>query len=281
MNTTKKTSNIKHTTKKTSNIKHTTKKTSNTKDTIHRDGPINMQTIQKIRDIKFKKCIKLFCQDAQIRTMKSTFQSYESRLTYLQSSFLARVHMSQLTEAVVTKWIHWLKNHRTVHHISRKHFCHELRLLSVILNWYKNFIDNSFQMPITKKHQQMCFFKPHESRRPDYFIPIKQAKKWVRWLRKRHHNPVYGQLAVFMLLTGVRVGEASGLTWDDIDLNEGKARIVRRVRWDKITKRPALEQVTKTAQSARVLFLSKTLRDMLVRMKKKAVMPPIKRICFM
>ena len=213
----------------------------------------------------------LFYQEAQIRTMESTIQSYKSRVIYLRSSFLAHVPMSQFNGLAVTKWLNWLKNHRTAHNISRKTFCHELRLLSVILNWYKHFIDESFQVPITKKHQQMCFFKPNKPRRPDYFIPPKEVKKWLKWLKTNHRNPVYGQLAVFMLLTGARVGEAVGLTWEDIDLYEGKARIVRRVRWDKITKRPVLEQVTKTAQSARVLFLSKALKDILSEMKKKAI----------
>ena len=63
------------------------------------------------------------------------------------------------------------------------------------------------------------------------FIKPEDAKRWVEWLKEHRENPVYWQLATFMLLTGTRVGEACGLKWDAIDLEQGIVRIVRRVRW--------------------------------------------------
>ena len=71
-----------------------------------------------------------------------------------------------------------------------------------------------------------------------------------------------------MLLTGVRVGEACGLKWDAVDLEQGLVRIVRRVRWDQRTKHPFLEEVTKTSQSARILMLPEKLKSLLLEMKK-------------
>ena len=238
-----------------------------------------MNTINKNRDIKFRKCINLFFQFAQIRMMKSTVQSYESRFIYLRLSVLAGVKMCDLTGEFVTKWLNKLTTHPTANHKTRKNFFYELRLLNTILNWYKHFIDESFQIPITRKHWQMCVFKTNTPRIPDYFMKPKEAKKWVTWLKTNTRNPVYWQLAVFMLLTGARVGEAVGLTWEDIDLGEGIVRVIRRVRWDRRTKRPFLENVTKSSESARVLLLSNTVKAMLCEMKKKAV-TPVKTPCF-
>ena len=74
-----------------------------------------------------------------------------------------------------------------------------------------------------------------------------------------------------MLLTGARVGEACGLKWEEIDMEQGIGRVIRRVRWDQQTKHPFLEDVTKTTQSARLLLLPERLKSILREMKKEAV----------
>ena len=73
-----------------------------------------------------------------------------------------------------------------------------------------------------------------------------------------------------MLSTGARVGESCGLKWEEVDLEQGIARIIRRVRWDHFTRRPFLEDVTKTAGSARLLMLPEKLTNILKEMKEEA-----------
>ena len=162
----------------------------------------------------FKDCMDKFWEDAKTRIMKSTFQSYECRLSYFYSSPLADVKMSELKSIKVVEWISWLKKHRTAKNKGRKTFQHELKFLSVVLNWYRNFINEDFNVPITKKHRQMSIYKKATPRRPDYFMEPEDARRWVEWLKKHRNNPVYWRLASFMLLTGARVGEACGLKWD-------------------------------------------------------------------
>ena len=72
-----------------------------------------------------------------------------------------------------------------------------------------------------------------------------------------------------MLSTGARVGEVCGLKWEEIDLEQGVARVIRQVRWDHFTRRPELEEVTKTAQSSRLLMLPEKLKNILREMKKE------------
>ena len=221
--------------------------------------------------MKFKDCMDRFWESAETRMMKSTLQSYETRLAYFHKSPLAEVKMSELKGMKVMEWIDWLKKHKTAKNKGRKSFLAELGFLRTVLYWYRNFINEDFNVPITKKHRQMCFFKPKAPRRPDYFIEPEDAKTWVKWLKEQRSNPVYWRLASFMLLTGARVGEACGLKWSAVNLEKGFVRIVRRVRWDQRTKHPFLEEVTKTSQSARLIILPRQLIEMFLEMKKSAL----------
>ena len=221
--------------------------------------------------MSFKDCLDEFCKDAKTRLMESTFQTYECQLTYLYSGPLAKVRMSELKGIKIVQWLQWLKQHPTAKNPGRKNFIHELKLLSAVLNWYRNFLNEDFNVPITKKHRQMCFFKKNAPRRPDHYMRPKDVENWVSWLKEHRSNSTYWRLAVFMLSTGTRVSEACGLKWEELDFEEGTVRIIRRVRWDHFTRRPFLEDITKTVQSARLLMVPDGLKDILKEMKKEAV----------
>ena len=163
--------------------------------------------------------------------------------------------MSEFKGIHKVEWIKWLKKHPTRNNKLRKSLLQEVKLLSTILNWYRNFINEDFNVPITKKHRQMSLFKPNTPRRPDYFIEPKDARIWVEWLKNHRNNPVYWKIASFMLLTGARVSEACGLQWSAVNLEKGFVRIIRRVLWDQLTKQPFLENVTKN------ISISKTSYD--------------------
>ena len=217
----------------------------------------------------FKHCVDKFFEDAKTRMVQSSIQNYETQLTYLYSGPLAKVKMSEFKGFHVVEWISWLKKHPTAKRPIRKSFVKNLDFLRAILNWYKNFLNEEFNVPVTKKHRQMCFFKQNAPRRPDHFIQPEDVEKWVKWLKEHRSNPTYWKLAVFMLSTGARVGEACGMRWEAVDLMRGYVRIVRRVRWDHFNKRPVLEEVTKTAGSARILMLPEGLKDILKEIKKE------------
>ena len=101
----------------------------------------------------FKDCVDRFWKDIQTRLMKSTLQSYQCRLAYFYSSPLANVKMSELKGIRVVEWIEWLKRQETAKNRGRNTFKHELKLLSIILNWYRNFLNEDYLIPITKKTQ--------------------------------------------------------------------------------------------------------------------------------
>ncbi len=191
------------------------------------------------------------------------------QLIYLYSRPLANVKMSELKGIKVVEWLQWLKKHPPAKNKGRKSFIHELKLLSNVLNWYRNFINEDFNVPITKKHKQMCVFKKNKPRRPDYYIQPKNANAWVKWLRGHRSNPVYWRLATFMFLTGARVGEACGMLWPAVDFRQRMAKVIRIIRWDHKTRRPHIEDRTKTETSARLLILSNELISILKEIKEE------------
>ena len=219
----------------------------------------------------FEECFKKFLEDIKTRIMNISFQKYEQHSRYFYKSPLAKVRMSELKGEKVIEWIDWLKKKPTAQFKKRKSFIEELKSLRAVLNWYKNFLNEEFNVPITKKHRLLCFLRHKPPRRPDYFMKPEDAKRWVEWMKEHRSNPVYWRLASFMLLTGTRVSEACGLKWDAVDLERGMIRILRRVSWDRRSKTPTLEGVTKTSSSTRIIILPKRLQPEFHQMKKEAV----------
>ena len=219
-------------------------------------------------EITLKNCMNQFFADAKTRLTPSTFNTYSCQARYLYSSSLASLKMSEVKSILIVQWLSWLKAKSTANNPRRKNFLAELKLLSTILNWYKNYINEDFNIPITKKHKKMCIYKKITPRPLNYFIKPSDSRKWISWL-KRNKPPVYWRLALFMLSTGVRVGEACGLKWSDIDFEQNTARLTQKVRWDFSTRSPYLENSFKTP-SQRLLMIPRPLIKVLRAMKKKS-----------
>lgn len=217
----------------------------------------------------FSSCVERYKAEALPLLQISTQQSYTFHFKYFTKGPLSKVKMNNMNARSIYTWINWLKRHPTASYEGRKTFVNELRALSIILNWYRNFVDEDFNIPITKKHRQLCYYKIIPPKRPDYYARPEELKQWIQWLKENRQNPVYWRLATFMVLTGARVGEACGMLWEVVDLEKGIARVVRRIRWDHKTRKPCLEYTTKTKSSVRLLLLSSELVNLLKQMEKE------------
>ena len=82
---------------------------------------------------------------------KSSQQSYEVRFSYFTKSPLQNVKMSEFKAQTIYTWIKWLKKQKTVQNKGRQTFIKELGFLKIILYWYSNFVDEDFNVPLTKK----------------------------------------------------------------------------------------------------------------------------------
>lgn len=222
--------------------------------------------------ISLQRCAALYFEWARIKHKKSTIQNYEVRLHYLERSQLWNRKVRDIHSGAVDAWLEWLKKEPTAANPGRKSFEKELKLLSAVLNWYRHYKDATYIVPITRRHREIGEYKPVTSRRPDYFARPEEIRAWIGWLRTRR-TPVYAELATFMILTGCRVGEAAGLMWDAIDLKLRMARITRTVHWDHKTRRPTLQNTTKTEESTRTVLLPDVLVALLQDMKARSENP--------
>ena len=220
-------------------------------------------------EVFFSDCFKKYVEEAFPLLKRSTQESYEARFCYFKKGPLFHVKMSEFKAKSVHRWIDWLKKHKTAKNKGRKNFLKEMEILRTILHWYRNFVDEDFNVPITKKHRQLCHYKVVPPKRPDYYARPEELRDFISWLKERRSNPVYWRLALFMLLTGARVSEACGLCWDSVDLKRGIARVIRRMAWEQRTKRPYLEETTKTDASVRVLLLPDELIEVLQELKEE------------
>ena len=217
----------------------------------------------------FSDCLNQYQKEALPLLQKSSQQSYEFHFRYFMKGPLSKIKMKHLNAKAVHAWINWLKTHPTAKNKGRKTFIHELKALSTILNWYRNFVDEDFNVPITKKHRKLCYYKSVPPKRPDYYARPEELRIWIKWLKEHRSNPVYWRLATFMLLTGARVGEACGMFWEAVDFQQRMAKVIRIIRWDHNTRRPHIEDRTKTETSARLLILSDELINILKELREE------------
>ena len=153
-------------------------------------------------ETSFSDCFKKYLKEAYPLLRRSSRESYETRFRYFIKGPLPNVRMGEFKGRVVYNWIEWLKKHPTAKNKGRKSFVKELVVLKTILNWYRNFIDEDFNVPITKKHRQLCHYKSVPPNRPDYYAKPEELRAFVKWLQEHRSNPVYWRLALFMILTG-------------------------------------------------------------------------------
>ncbi len=73
--------------------------------------------------------------------------------------------------------IDWMKTKPTTQFQKKKSFIQELKILKTVLNWYKNFLNEDFNVPIKEKHKQLFILRLKTLRGPDYFIQPEDVKK--------------------------------------------------------------------------------------------------------
>lgn len=230
-----------------------------------RNGPY-----QKVvsAEVTFGEVLARFKAERVSQMEFSTQQARMIRCVYLENCPLTNLKMAWVNGRAVDAWIAWLLKHESAKNKKRTSFRAELMLLSTLLHWYRNYVDCDYVVPLTKRHREMVRYRKVQPRRPDYYARPEQVRAWIGWL-KEHRYPVYYRLASFLMLTGARVGEAAGMKWSEVDLDQGIARVVRVVSWDQTNKHPSLAERTKTDGSVRILMLPPVLISLLREMREE------------
>lgn len=97
--------------------------------------------------------------------------------------------------------------------------------------------------------------------------PVLNREQSGKLLLEASKDPLIGPLVTFVLLTGVRIGEALGLTWDDLDEEQGVIRVAKQLqRVDGVM----VHRPLKSRQSRRLLPLSRLLMETLCKLRENS-----------
>ncbi len=153
---------------------------------------------------------------------------------YFNGLFGLRV--SDITPKRLDLWIDELKAGilTSKNRATRKNFRHELELLSTILRYYQNYYDdNTFQLPLKKRHWEACRLGGAKSVVQKDLIEA-EFLKFKEELLKLKNGELLSTLATVQYYQALRISEAAGLYWEDVQLNwqdpkQSRVRIVRSV----------------------------------------------------
>lgn len=93
-----------------------------------------------------------------------------------------------------------------------------------------------------------------QKRRESKFLEPEELSAFLKVLSERR-NPSYYDLAIFLLFTGLRIGEASGLTVDDIDFEKSIVNVNKLLQSNSLPVSEFYYDTTKTTTSNREVVL--------------------------
>lgn len=108
-------------------------------------------------------------------------------------------------------------------------------------------------------------------------LTIDEEKALIKYLNSTEHE--YNDAILFMLYTGIRVGECLALTYDNINLKEKTLTIQRTLTRDE-KDRVILGKQPKTQKGKRTIIMSSQAITIATRIKNKTKMPNIYNLIF-
>ena len=106
-------------------------------------------------------------------------------------------------------------------------------------------------------------FTQREYKQGERMIVMDQKQKDL--FVKYSEGSVYHDIYIFMLNTGTRLGEATGLQWSDVDFQNREIRISHTLNY--IRGKGRILDTTKSESSERVLPMTNTLHDLLKKIR--------------
>lgn len=166
------------------------------------------------------------------------------------------VKMADLSPEIVTEL---MKHFRRTVGINRTSLHEELKDFRTILNWYKDEMDFTYSIPITKHHFRQAKIKQKE-RKKKHISPDEIAK-FIDLLPRQLQI-----LATIQFIYALRIAEVCALTTDTVDFKNKKIHLKHSMTWVKDI--PALKLTTKTEDDT-VLKMGKEVEMLLKELDKE------------
>jgi integrase len=188
----------------------------------------------------------------------STRRSYRGAIDlYLVPAF-GPLRLEQLTPRRVQTW---LTDHKDAHGARRR-----ITLAHAAL---RSALSDAQRLQLVSINAATLVKVPKPPTRAINALTIEQASAFLA-IAEKHR---LGALFSVALACGLRLGEATGLRWDDVDLATGEVRI--RQQLQRVDKQLVLQEL-KTAKSRRTLMLPNTCLDALKEHRKRQLQERLK-----
>ena len=167
----------------------------------------------------------------------STARGYRGAIDGHLVKAFGHLRLEQLTPRRIQRW---LLDQKAEHGVRRR-----VSLAHAVL---RSALSNARRMQLVTINAAALVRVPAPNRRAIQPLTVDQAIAFQRVAATQRLGPLFS----VGLACGLRLGEATGLRWDDIDLETGEIRIRRQLQW--VGKRLVLQDL-KTARSRRTLAL--------------------------
>lgn len=206
----------------------------------------------------FKEVMQKFFQHKASKLSVTTVETYESNTKHF-TMFLS-TPVSLITPKAIDSWLTYIKRPEYVatQNKTRLTYHHELSVLRQILVFYSEYLDDSFQVPIKKRHYDDCIidhlkYKMAKAKNKQKYIPRSDYYSFVEHLfrqsEQKPHKLLFAVMAWVQVSTGLRVGEIAALDFKDIDRVNKRITVSKSVQWcRKKGRETTISQLTKTAE---------------------------------
>lgn len=182
--------------------------------------------------ISFEKAFLKFMHHKEVEKKLSigTIKGYWARYEHLK--FFAPMNVMEISAKTVDVWIDLLLHPDYLKQQQGSRICydHEFTLLVCFFRYYRNFIDETFVVPILDRHRQRACARPKNSEAEIRFLNVDDERDFLTMLAKW---PTIHDIAVFQLHTGARIGEAAALEFRNIDFSRNEIRIAQHLHWER------------------------------------------------
>ncbi len=193
----------------------------------------------------------------------STKQMYDRRLPHLE--YLNDVPMEAINTSVIDGLLkYWVAEHPKFY--QRLSFEKELNLLKVVLNYYRKRKNPAYLIPVLDEHYKAGDLA-RRPERPVQALTTEDLGRFLEFLKKGFNQNHYA-LALAQFSFGLRIGEACGLAWSNLDLEKRVVVIDQVVIWHHTTWEATVKKRPKN-NKVRILVIPEVLVKQLEEMKKR------------
>lgn len=191
------------------------------------------------------------------RMQESTLELYERKVRVMDA--LMPIRMSDLDAKFIDKWIAGLVAANLANgYTGRLSYEGELRVLKVILGWYREEMDPAFVIQVVNRHVINSFCRPAKEK-----ARILSLEDRLRLLEdiNLHEEPQMYYLGNLMLDIGPRIGETCALRLKDLQISRGTGgepqiivNVNRTVQWMRTKAKPQIRNATKNGRTRMVML---------------------------